>query len=52
MCSIQGVVLRRIQSEDSWQKEADYQAALQKSRADSAECSRDSYMKDPEKSCA
>ena len=31
---------------------ADYQETLQKSRADSAERSRDSYMKDPEKSCA
>ena len=33
-------------------KKADYQEALEKSRADSAERSRDSYMKDPEKSRA
>ena len=32
-------------------KKADYQEALEKSRADSAARSRDSYMKDPEKSC-
>ena len=31
-------------------KKADYQEILQKSRADSAERSCDSYMKDPEKS--
>ena len=29
----------------------DYQEGLEKSRADSAARSRDSYMKDPEKSC-
>ena len=33
-------------------KKANYQEALEKSRADSATRSRDSYMKDPEKSCA
>ena len=33
-------------------KKADYQEGLEKSRADSAARSRDSYMKDPEKSCA
>ena len=33
-------------------KKADYQEALEKSRADSAAQSRDSYMKDPEKSRA
>ena len=33
-------------------KTADYQEALEKSRADSVAPSRDSYMKDPEKSCA
>ena len=33
-------------------KKADYQEILQKSRADSAEQSCDSYMKDPEKSRA
>ena len=33
-------------------KKADYQEILQKSRADSAERSCDSYMKDPEKSRA
>ena len=32
-------------------KKADYQEGLEKSRADSAARSRDSYMKDPEKSC-
>ena len=31
-------------------KKANYQEALEKSRADSATQSRDSYMKDPEKS--
>ena len=31
---------------------ADYQEGLEKSRADSAARSRDSYMKDPEKCCA
>ena len=31
-------------------KKADYQEALEKSHADSATQSRDSYMKDPEKS--
>ena len=31
-------------------KKADYQEALEKGRADSAARSRDSYMKDPEKS--
>ena len=30
-------------------KKANYQGALEKSRADSATRSRDSYMKDPEK---
>ena len=33
-------------------KKADYKEALEKSRADSAARSRDSYMKDSEKSCA
>ena len=33
-------------------KKADYQEGLEKSRADSAARSRDSYMKDPKKSCA
>ena len=33
-------------------KKADYQEGLEKSRADSAARSRDSYMKDPEKSRA
>ena len=33
-------------------KKADYQEGLEKSRADSAAWSRDSYMKDPEKSHA
>ena len=33
-------------------KKANYQEALEKSRADSATRSRDSYMKDPEKRCA
>ena len=33
-------------------KKADYQEGLEKSRADSAARSRDSYMKDSEKSCA
>ena len=32
-------------------KKTDYQEGLEKSRADSAARSRDSYMKDPEKSC-
>ena len=32
-------------------KKADYQEGLEKSHADSAAQSRDSYMKDPEKSC-
>ena len=32
-------------------KKADYQENLEKSHADSAARSRDSYMKDPEKSC-
>ena len=32
-------------------KKADYQEGLGKNRADSATWSRDSYMKDPEKSC-
>ena len=32
-------------------KKADYQEGLEKSHADSAARSRDSYMKDPEKSC-
>ena len=31
-------------------KKGDYQESLEKSRADSAVRSRDSYMKDPEKS--
>ena len=47
--SIQEVVLRGKWSEDGWQKKADYQEGLEKSHADSAEQSRDSYMKDPEK---
>ena len=51
-CSIRGVVLWGKQSEDSWQKKADYQEALENSRADSAARSRDRYMKDTEKSCA
>ena len=33
-------------------KKANYQEGLEKSRADSAARSRDSYMKVPEKSCA
>ena len=33
-------------------KKADYQEALEKSRADSPAWSHDSYMKDPEKSLA
>ena len=33
-------------------KKADYQEGLENSRVDSAARSRDSYMKDPEKSCA
>ena len=33
-------------------KKANYQEALEKSRADSATQSRDSYIKDPEKSRA
>ena len=33
-------------------KKADYQEGLEKSRAGSAAWSRDSYMKDPQKSCA
>ena len=33
-------------------KKADYQEGLEESRADSVARSRDSYMKDPEKSCA
>ena len=33
-------------------KKTDYQEGLEKSRADSAARSRDSYMKDPEKSGA
>ena len=33
-------------------KKVDYQEGLEKSRADSAAGSHDSYMKDPEKSCA
>ena len=33
-------------------KKADYQEGLEKSRADSAARSCDSYMKDPEKCCA
>ena len=33
-------------------KKADYQEGLEKSRADSAARSRDSHLKDPEKSCA
>ena len=32
-------------------KKVDYQEGLEKSCADSAAQSRDSYMKDPEKSC-
>ena len=32
-------------------KKADYQEGLEESRADSAARSRDSYMKNPEKSC-
>ena len=51
-CSIWGVVIHGKQSEDSWQKNANYQEALEKSRADSATPSSDSYMKDPEKSRA
>ena len=33
-------------------KKVDYQEGLEKSRADSAAQSHDSYMKDPKKSCA
>ena len=33
-------------------KKADYQEGLEKSHADNATQSCDSYMKDPEKSCA
>ena len=33
-------------------KKADHQEGLEKIHADSAARSRDSYMKDPEKSCA
>ena len=33
-------------------KKTDYQEGLEKSRADSAGRSHDSYMKDPEKGCA
>ena len=51
-CSIRGIVLHSKQSEDSWQKESDYQESLEKIRADSAARSRDSYTKDPVKSCA
>ena len=51
-CSIRGVVLCGKQSEDSWEKKADYQEGLEKSYADSAARSRDSYMKNPEKSHA
>ena len=40
------------QSLDSWQRKADYQEGLEKSHADSAARSRDSYMKDAEKSRA
>ena len=50
-CSIRGVVLHSKQSEIADKKKADYQEGLEKSRADSAVRSRDSYMKDPEKSC-
>ena len=49
--SIRGVVLRGNQKIAD-KKKADYQEALEKSRADSAARSRDSYMKDLEKSCA
>ena len=48
-CNIRGVVLRGKQSEAGWQKKADYQEGLEKSRPDSAARSRDNYMKDPEK---
>ena len=52
-CSIRGVVLRGKQSEDiADKKKVDNQEALEKSHADSAERSHESYMKDPEKSCA
>ena len=51
-CSIRGVVLHGKQLEDSWQKEADDQEALEKSRADSTERNRDSFMKDLEKNRA
>ena len=50
-CSIRGVVLANNQKIAD-KKKADYQEGLEKSRADSAARSRDSYMKDPEKSCA
>ena len=50
-CSIRGVVLANNQKTAD-KKKADYQEGLEKSRADSAARSRDSYMKDPEKSCA
>ena len=52
MCSIWGVVLCGKQSEDSWQKKVDYQEGLEKSHADSAARSCNSYMKDLEKSPA
>ena len=51
-CSIRGVVLRGNNQKIADKKKADYQEILQKSRADSAEWSCDSYMEDPEKSHA
>ena len=51
LCSIRGVVLANSQKIAD-KKKADYQEGLEKSRADSAARSHDSYMKDPEKSCA
>ena len=45
-------MLHDKQSEDSWQKEGGLSEGLEKRRADSAARSRDSYMKDPEKSRA
>ena len=54
MCSIRGVVLYYAAKNQKIadKKKADYQEALEKSCADSAGWSRDSYRKDPEKSLA
>ena len=51
-CSIEELYYAANNQKIADKKKANYQEALEKSRADSATRSRDNYMKDPEKSRA